>query len=70
VHYHIIDYVHKHKKHLREVKQKWDGEEEDGQAHGQVEAHSAICRHGNDQAGSTAEAHACTYTDHTVQCHQ
>jgi len=50
--------------------QKWDGEEEDGQTPGLEEDHSAIYHHGKDLAGSTAEAHAGTYTDPTQQCHQ
>ena len=44
---------------------KWDGEEEDKQASGREEDHTAICRHGKDPAGSTAEAHAGTCTDPT-----
>jgi hypothetical protein len=52
---------------MRGDTQKWDGEEEDGQALGQEEDHSAICRHGNGQAGFTEEAHAGTYTDLTKQ---
>jgi len=70
VHYHIIDYVHKHKKYLCEVKQKWDGEPEEEQAHGQETAHSATCHHGSDQVGFTAGEHAGTYTAPTVQCPQ
>ena len=54
VHYHIINCVHKHKNKLKEVKQKWDIEEEHISISGLAEDHSVTCHHGKDLDVHTA----------------
>jgi hypothetical protein len=64
VHYHIINYVHKHK--TEEAKtQKWDTEET--QTRGLEEGHSAIYPHGKDQDGVMVGALAGATMDHAME---
>ena len=66
VHYSIIDYVHKHKIKISEVKRTWVGEEEAevGQDHGREEGPSAIYHLGRDQVGCMVEEHAGGFLPH------